>query len=147
VQRILQYFGQDEDLLSLIRELQWPAIESGTSLKALREALERRGIHSVAVSIDRDHEIDWPKPAIVHLSNCGYNHYVVWLPPQPPKLGARLWNGGSSTQFAAANFNSMRSGPVILTSDAPIDDPALVIARRAAIPALGGTGRDRRGGR
>jgi hypothetical protein len=137
IQRVLEYYEKDADLLDLIREIQWPAIDQGTSFEMLAKALKDRGIHTAAVRIDNQTDIFWDRPAIVHLNDRENEHYVVWLPPSFPGGSAKVWDGSYSSAMQAGRFNSLRSGPVLLTRENPIPESA-VTGNRVSAGQFGG---------
>ncbi len=88
---ILARYGRDEDLVTLVRETQWPRIDDGASLAALQEALHARDIHTAAIRLTPESDLRWPHPVLVHLeaesSETGLGQYVVWLPESRPGCG------------------------------------------------------------
>ena len=80
---LLEYYQKDKkvELIDLVKEVQWPAIESGASLKALKQSLESRGIYTRIVKASFDSEFQKNFPVIVHLSRQGeLGHYIIQLP-------------------------------------------------------------------
>jgi len=128
VQRVLHEYGISAETGDLIREVQWPAVEDGSTIVALTEALKRRGIFSRVVNVDKKFKISWNHPAIVHLESNGKSHFVVWLPPLDPHSEGRVWDHDLSEAVLhkeKKGFERFRSGPVLLTSDKPISDSAI----------------------
>ena len=79
---ILQWYGHNEDLIEIIRETQWPAVEAGSSLAKLQDAIDSRGIHTCALRVGDGRRLTWSYPAIVFIpaATPPIGHYVVWLP-------------------------------------------------------------------
>ena len=119
LQRVLQHYGKPEDIVALIREVQWPDTSRGTSFDAMADALERRGIHARAITVESLQSFDWHSPAIIQLELRGASHFVVWLPPGAEEQ-ARIWDGSQSRIVRDVDPDSVLSGPVLLTSDSPI---------------------------
>lgn len=44
VQYVVQHYGGDENLTDLVREIQWPDLEAGSSFDSLKDALAKRGV-------------------------------------------------------------------------------------------------------
>ena len=140
VQRVLEFYGKEADLMELIREIQWPATEQGASMAALAKALNSRGIYTAAVDVDPSCEIVWDFPVIVHLARNDYEHFVVWLPPKSAGSAPRIWDGPPSRALVLGEFNSLRTGPLLVTSDRPIPDTVVVARERTAdVKSLGRT--------
>lgn len=122
VQFILQHYGHDEeDLIELVKELQWPDLERGATLASLQAGLERRGLFCRALQIHPDAELHWDYPVLVHTTlPTGEGHYVVWMPGSGD-AGEYWWNGleGQSRRLSVA---LSRTGVVLLTSPAAIAD-------------------------
>lgn len=127
VQRVLAEYGQDVDLLELVKEIQWPATENGSSFEQLAQALEKRGIHSKSVVLKPPVRIEWNHPAIVQINQGDVSHFVVWMPPSKPDSIGRVWDESLTDAVKApGGFEQLRSGPVLLTSDQPILETAVV---------------------
>lgn len=140
VKRVLRYFDINVDLPDLVREIQWPDVYSGSSMDALRSALESRGLLTRAVTIPKTVDIDWTHPVIVHLRRKNEEHFVVWLPEGVDSTSPVVWDSslgllGSGDALPA--FNALRTGPVLLTSDRAIADAPQMV-RRADWIFLGG---------
>jgi hypothetical protein len=130
---ILAEFGQPSDLVGLARETQWPDLEDGATLSSLQAALERRGVHTVALKIPSDSTLRWPYLAIVHYpgtGGSGVGHFAVWL---PSSRGERIetWHGRFGIQMQdAGEFWASASRTILLTSPAPIDSAKSVLVPR-----------------
>lgn len=128
VQRVLEYYGLEVDLLDLIREMQWPNTNAGSTLEGLSRSLEQRGLQTRAVALGPLEELAWTGPAIVQCQIEGFLHFVVWLPPQGPGRQPRLWDGVQSDAFLARRLERSLTGPVLLVSDREIPASAIVAA-------------------
>ena len=124
---ILRLYGkEDEDIIRLVREIQYPDIHKGATLDNVAKALEKRGIHTFAMNISPSARIVWQHPVIVHLhpkQGEEIGHYVVWLPESHGDI-VRIWNMDKRIQEDNERFWSKeRSGAILLTSPEPIGDP------------------------
>lgn len=122
VRRVLQEYGIETELIDLIREMQWPAVEEGTSMQDLAAALTKRGLYAKAVDLDPQYDIEWDHPAIIHLEKDGVAHYVVWMPATKPMTSGRVYDNEGTEAVKPGRFDQLRTGPVLLTSDKPILD-------------------------
>lgn len=127
VRKVLQLYGkEDEDIIRLVREIQWPEVRNGATMDRVAQSLEKRGIHTFAMQIKPSARIVWPYPVIVHLTpkpNDDIGHFVVWLPESQGSM-ARVWNTDEKVQQRdEREWSRERSGAVLLTSPEPIDDP------------------------
>jgi hypothetical protein len=131
VQYLLRYFGKgDDELKDLVREIQWPNIEAGSSLSALEAALNKRGVFTRSLLISPQSRLCWRYPVLVHLPGDGdqaLGHFVVWL-PSSDILHDRIWSGLDGVRSPSpARHAAVRSGAVILTSPTPIADPGVAV--------------------
>jgi len=126
VRKILWLYGkEDEDIIRLIREIQWPDTRKGATLANVAQALERRGIHTFAMNISPSARIVWQHPVIVHLEpKLGeeIGHFVVWLPESQGDT-VRIWDMGRVRRSNERLWTEGRSGAILLTSPEPIDNP------------------------
>jgi hypothetical protein len=107
VQRVLADYGQDVELIDLVREIQYPETGSPATLDKLQKSLESRGIYAVAIETGRFATVHWQHPMIVHvLTPTGEGHYVTRNTTDNP--------AGDESQFG-------RTGVFLLTSPDPID--------------------------
>lgn len=124
VKYLIIHYGQDCDLLDVIREAQWPDSERGATLAAIEAALSRRRIGTCGVAIPFEADITWPHPVLVHLLHeNGEGHFVVWL----EQLGrtSRVWDGlRGESEVDNELLAQSRSGTVLLTAPGPITSPA-----------------------
>lgn len=125
VQRILQYYGQDSSLGVLVREVQWPDYRNGSTLASLGKALERRGIHTRAVSVPVHTDLAWEFPMILHRMDAEQQHYVVWIPPDSAGGRPQVWDPTIPPTREAKDPLRHRSDVVLLTSREPI--PAMPV--------------------
>lgn len=122
VQYVLESFGIPERLTALVREIQGPEIEQGSSLYSLSLSLERRGVHTRMVRVPRGVALHWQHPVILHLagSEGTMGHFVVGVG------GARaghtpIWTGlGGLVNWPTDDLQARMSGAVLLTSPSPI---------------------------
>lgn len=126
VQRVLEHYGHQVDLLALVKEIQWPDPEQGSTMGSLESALVSRGIFTRAVEIPAGAQmVHWPHPAIVHLQAGDSYHFVVWL-PAGERAHASLWDPAQSDLPFASNFHQLRTGAVLLTSTTEISPDGLI---------------------
>jgi hypothetical protein len=126
---ILGYYGKpEEDLIELVREIQWPDLESGSTLASLGEALQRRGIFTKAMTIGANARLRWPHPVVIHIrGERGGGHYVVWV-PSASKGEARVWAGlGGWQRGPWEEVARGRSGAILITAPAPIRHPEAAV--------------------
>lgn len=120
VQRVLDYYGQSVEAIDLVRELQWPDVEKGSSFAGLSKVLESRGIRTLAVDVAMgDAAWDWREPLILQLRDAGQDHFVVWLPPGPDQP-ARIWDSSDSPALRLFGYRGFFTGAVLITSRDPI---------------------------
>ena len=110
----------------MIREMQWPDIHHGTSLKDLADALEKRGIFTSTLLVSQYSRIVHSEPVIVHLkpkSEGELGHFVVWLPSSNGRT-VRYWNtDGKISEVNERKWREKGVDAVLLTSSRPIDRP------------------------
>jgi len=140
VQFLLKWYRDEEaDLVELVREMQWPELESGCTLDALSSALRKRGIETYAMRIPPEARLQWPHPVVLHLKSHdaaeaadaagAMGHYVLWL-PSSSRAEARVWEGLSGVKtYPNRLLGERRSGAVLLTSPIAIDDPEAAVAK------------------
>ena len=122
--QILSHYGRHEDLVDLVRELQWPHLEETVSLNRLIESLEQRGVHTHACRIGMGVDLIGNEPAIVHLDSTdgGDGHFIVWISASADR--ATITDGLQSPRLVSTrDLATARSGYVLLTSNSPISDP------------------------
>jgi ABC-type bacteriocin/lantibiotic exporter with double-glycine peptidase domain len=123
VQYVLRRYAVEEDLIELVREIQWPHLESGATLEALADALAKRSVYSRAIRIESVAQIRWPHPVILHLSGDGkLGHYLVMLPTRDDG-GVRVWPGlAEEPSPSLDDLDQACSGAVLLTSPQPMSE-------------------------
>lgn len=125
VKSVLDYYNQPSDLIELVREIQFPELEMGSTLENIEHALQIRGIHTCAVHIPYHSRLKWPYPVIVHLQtdNDTMGHFVMWFPgPQLAHNGSEQIKDDLVGQIQN-HMHQNRSGAVLLTSPDRITDP------------------------
>lgn len=125
VQFALKWYGMNAGLIDLVRELQWPDLESGSTFGSLAQALQKRGLYTCAVDAGNRELSDWPYPALVHLSGPDEaGHFVVWVPANGPRQPECYWTGldGFCRDLDPRSYK--RSGAVLLTAPVEITDAA-----------------------
>jgi ABC-type bacteriocin/lantibiotic exporter with double-glycine peptidase domain len=128
---LLDYYGKEqEDIIRLVREIQYPEIREGATLEKVAAALEQRGIHTFAMKIKPSARLVWKYPVIVHLnprSGEQIGHYVVWFPDSHDN-NLWIWNGDEGMQnHQERTWSKERSGAVLLTSPEPINKPGKAV--------------------
>ena len=126
VRKILQLYGkEDEDIIRLVREIQWPDIRKGSPLTNVSDSLEKRGIHTYALEISSSARIVWAYPVIVHVkppADETIGHYVIWLPESKGDK-VKIWDGDWGIQtLSSPRFAESRSGVILLTSPVVIEN-------------------------
>jgi len=120
------YEKEDEDLIRLVREIQYPDVRKGATLANIAQALEKRGIHTFAMGISPTARIVWQYPVIVHLNpkpGEEIGHFVVWLPESRGDT-VQIWNMYARVQQENERlWSTERSGTILLTAPAVIADP------------------------
>ncbi len=129
VQFVLKQYGKEGDLIELVREIQWPDLESGANLDSVDQALRRRGVNTRALRIDPHADFRWPYPVILHLKGQnGLGHYAVWLPSSTPEQ-SHVWISLSGVRVGPTKkLAESLSGAILLTSPDPITDPLSAVA-------------------
>lgn len=124
VRYVLSHYGQEEDLLDVIKELQWPHLERPVSLNQLAEFLNQRGIKTHACHIGTGVDLIGQEPAILHLRpmHGRSGHFVVWL--SECKGRARITDGlDVPSEISNRDLANLRSGYALLTSTSHVSDP------------------------
>jgi hypothetical protein len=127
VQMILGQYGKEVELIELVRESQWPAIEHGATLAALEQALTKRGVYTRAMKIHPGAELTWKHPVLLHMNGQGSSgHYVVWVPASKTR-GPVVWDWAGGTREWDRQTAALCSGNILLTAPSPIDDPGTAV--------------------
>lgn len=156
VRFLLRHYKLGEpEVIDLVREMQWPEIEKGSSLASVARALQKRGIHTEALQIHRDSVLVWPHPVIVHtepnkkenaegeagyenVEEAGIGHYSVWMPSSSPSE-AHVWNFysiGFLGKVSTKELSRQMSGIVLLTSPTPITSVKHAVRAGGILPRL-----------
>lgn len=136
VQYLLNYYGQEADLIDLVKEMQWPTIEAGSSMETIEKALNKRGIHTVGMTVAEDARLQWPHPVVVHMKVEGNKtgHFLVW--PSPSTETNLFWCGLRGNQeISDSDFTKRFSGAILLTSPEPILNPGAAV-KPSGVPAF-----------
>jgi hypothetical protein len=112
------------DLITLVREIQWPDLEAGTTMEAIDRALRARGVHTYAMKLLPEARLKWPFPVLAHLeTENDKGHFVVWLPESSGNL-AGVWCGLPGKKLEEEReWARHRSGAVLLTAPHAIENP------------------------
>lgn len=125
VRYLLSFYGHDEDLYALVKEIQWPDVSQGASLDSLARSLRKRGVYTSGVLLSDKAGLTWDYPSLVHFratGESGLGHFAVWM-PSSDCTQTRLWSGLAGYEvMPTLEFNRVRSGEVLLTSPHPIPD-------------------------
>lgn len=125
VHRILKWYGIHEELITIIRESQWPQVEDGARLSDLVESLNQRGIHSKAICLPVGYSLHWEEPVIVHEphQDLGGHYYAA---RDVVNGDVRLESGVSDfRETTLASLGSDSSLTILLTSRRAITDRAV----------------------
>ncbi len=138
VHYVLEYYGVNEDLIDLVKEVQWPDLESGASFAAIEKALRGRGVHTCALRIDPKARLPWDYPIVLHLkARSDIGHYVVLLPTEGDGVPS-LWMGlGCIEEVPWERLARELSGTVLLTSPTAITAPERAVQSPTNWLALG----------
>ncbi len=130
VQYLLEYYElESEDLVDLVREIQWPEVEKGASLDRLEQALRDRGLSTASIRIPENATLRWHFPAVVHLEEKGasFGHFAVWL-PESEGDHVEVWSGREGLlPMRQSDFSKLFTGVALLTSREPIVDPGSAV--------------------
>ncbi|MDR0610070.1 MAG: hypothetical protein LBG58_08175 [Planctomycetaceae bacterium] len=124
---MFDYYGKEqEDIIRLVREIQYPELLEGATLSKVAEALEKRGIYTFAMKIKPSAAACLELSGVMHLSPRSkeqIGHYVVGLPDSHDN-DLHIWNGDQGIQNHQERiWFQERSGTVLLTSPEPITRP------------------------
>lgn len=140
VQYVLAHFGIDSDVIDLAKEIQWPDLESGASLKKLADAMEARGLHTCALRINASQNIKWQFPVIFHTNpeNSRIGHFQVWLPGSNDS-GVQIWDGREGLiSIPQDEWMRLRSGAILLLSPETISNPETAITESSRLQMFAG---------
>ena len=82
VQALLRSYGQEVELIDLVREPHTEGVEKGTTLGQMRDAFTHRGLHAAVVHLPAGATLTWPEPVIIHLQP---------LPKQAMGISSSIW--------------------------------------------------------
>ncbi len=143
VQFVLREHGIEAELIELIKEIQWPDLESGTTLDRVNAALKQRGLNTELVNVPNDSVYVWPHPAIVHVPDPKgeLGHFAVLLPSNNTHE-VTLWLGvGGVAKKTPAEFHKMHSGVALITMKLPVADGMVPFVRNRNVLWCSLTGR------
>jgi ABC-type bacteriocin/lantibiotic exporter with double-glycine peptidase domain len=130
VQMILSYYGQEVDLMELVKEIQWPELEKGSSMADLQRALNKRGIYTYAMKMSADARLNWRHPVIAFLpANGKLGHFAVRMPAVEENM-ENLWLGIGTAQAVRSEDLAPMCEVMLLTSGSPIERPDDALAPR-----------------
>jgi hypothetical protein len=123
-QFVLSHFGQEEDLVALVQEIQWPDLEGGCSIEAIQECLSARGLYTSCVTLTDDVVPFSPHPVIAHHppSEGSLGHFSVLMPAGEGENAITVWDGIAG--YAVTDMKTWRascSGVVLFASDNSIN--------------------------
>jgi len=125
LQFILHRYGQEVDLIDLVKEAQWPELEVGASLDGIQKSLNGRGIHTAAIRFDPGREFRWPHPVLLYTDegSPARGHYVVRVPGATPGDDDLVWAGVEGWRRGRwEDVTRGFSGLALLTAPGPITD-------------------------
>jgi ABC-type bacteriocin/lantibiotic exporter with double-glycine peptidase domain len=127
---VLERYGLNADLVTLIGDIQWPNVENGVSLDAIDKALQKHGINTCPVVLSENTYLTSKNPVIVHFVDRDTDgHFVVWLGSNPNGDGEVIYDGlRGKRQISTADFRRRCSGYMLLTSRANVADSWKAIA-------------------
>jgi ABC-type bacteriocin/lantibiotic exporter with double-glycine peptidase domain len=147
VQYLLRHYnGEAPELITLVRQIQWPKISAGSSLADLQRALESYGVRAKPLQV-----VDGSVPVLAHPCICHYRaqgesmgHFVVLL-PGTTRTTAIFWDSGRTWECPSWELTERCSGSVLLTAPHSSEQPDAAVhwttdslLERAAYYGLGG---------
>lgn len=132
VQFVLREHGIEADLIELVKEMQWPNIESGTTLDRVRAVLKERGVITDLVSIPKDSAYAAPSSAIIHIPDPkgDLGHFAVLLPSNNSEE-VTLWLGVAGVRkMKLSEFHKTHSGLALIATVASAEDGAAFVRSR-----------------
>jgi ABC-type bacteriocin/lantibiotic exporter with double-glycine peptidase domain len=106
--------------MELVKEIQYPAVEQGSSLLDLESALKKRGVYCRPLRVGSPDALNGEEPYILHLKQ---GHFVVfegWVEGR-----AKVWDGSSSSKlYSKSALRKQMSGAVLETAQHPNLTPA-----------------------
>lgn len=139
---ILQHYGHKVELIDLVRSLQWPEVDQGTSVSQMDSAIRAYGIHTCALQLSAGCDFEWPYPVLVHSADPArtLGHFVVRM-PGTAEHPALLWDGLHGYDWASSRIDEPVA--LLLTAPVPIDEQNAIGAiksRRERIDVILGLG-------
>ncbi len=138
VKAVLSYFGKQVPLADLTEEVYRDSCLPVSSMAALGECLQRRGIDSFALHVGKDRRIEWRDPVIIHVPapvGGPDGHFAVILPHADANEAngqcTVLWSPGVLLSVPWRRLGAARSRIVLLTSSAAIDRREVLKVRRS----------------
>jgi ABC-type bacteriocin/lantibiotic exporter with double-glycine peptidase domain len=121
-QRILQHYGQDVELVELVKRMQ-PQRDQGCSLLDVEIELKRCGVDVVPLLIANWDAFQWPYPVIVHQSPPTRAENLGHLAVLSSSGGhMNLWDGLNPSRAIESNeIEKFASGYVLITSNKAIE--------------------------
>jgi ABC-type bacteriocin/lantibiotic exporter with double-glycine peptidase domain len=118
VQYLLKHHnGEAPELISLVRQIQWPKVSDGSSFGDLQRALESFGIQAKPLQIPDGCVPVLAHPCICHFRARGESmgHFVVLLPGTTRSV-AIIWDNGHVSECPSWELAEQVSGAYLLTA-------------------------------
>jgi hypothetical protein len=124
VQSITRWYGRYDDLADVAAETN-DRFDQPATLEALEAALNRRGIHTLALRVRPGVRVHWPSPIVIHLErpDNSAGHFRVWQPIE----GSDGCSVESNGDLESDSWRLRPSGVLLLTSSTPIDPSAVSV--------------------
>lgn len=138
VQQVLQYYGQDPDLIELISEMQQGRVDEFSSIQDIQDALHKRGVQTLVLQLGLLQFPDPTHPVILHYKQ---GHFVVLEKSQGGFASIRDGAVSNSSREFIPSVMSRSSGVALMTSPTLIkgSDVSILLWPRvsAAVACLG----------
>lgn len=115
---ILKFHSRDVELIDAIREIQWPDLESGTSIEKIKNYLSSHDLHCETVALTPPSLPISPYPSIIYQKpvNGGLGHFLVLAPWKAGEV-ATVWDGpGGYREIPARELVPTLSGIALVAS-------------------------------
>jgi hypothetical protein len=111
------YNGEAPELITLVRQIQWPKMSDGSSFADLQKSLESYGITTKPVQIPGLRLPITPHPCICHFrpQNSPVGHFVVLL-PGTTRTTCLIWDNGVITECPSWELIEQSSGVYLMTA-------------------------------
>jgi hypothetical protein len=122
---LARYGGTPPPLPSIVRAIQWPDVEAGTSLTGIQRILEDHRVWTRAVRVPDSHVLVSDHPCVVHLrspSPSALGHYVVLL-PGATRWRVTVYDGGDLVELPAWELATRASGVAVMTAPLGSEPP------------------------